>query len=47
MYEAQIKKSHVYALFSGRNESEIIVDPKYLMDITEYEELTNGFTQTM
>ena len=47
VYEAQIKKSHVYALFSGRNASEIIVDPKYLMDITEYEELTNGFTQTM
>lgn len=47
VYEAQIDKAHIYALFNGRNESEIIVDPKYLMDITEYQEQTNGFEQTM
>lgn len=47
VYEAQIEKSHIYAYFSSRNESEIIVDPKYLTDITEYEEPTNGFIQTM
>ncbi len=47
VYEAQIKKSRIYALFNGRNESEIIVDPKYLTDITEYEEPTNDFIQTM
>ncbi|MCM1364513.1 MAG: hypothetical protein NC215_05995 [Ruminococcus sp.] len=47
VYEAQIEKAHIYALFNGRNESEIVVDPKYLMDITEYQEQTNGFEQTM
>ncbi|MCM1391300.1 MAG: hypothetical protein NC185_00825 [Ruminococcus sp.] len=38
VYEAQIEKAHIYALFNGRNESEIVVDPKYLMNITEYQE---------
>lgn len=41
VYKAQIDKSHIYAYFSRRNESEIIVDPKYLMDIAEYEEPTS------
>ena len=27
MYEAQIRKEHILALFTGRNESEVIVDP--------------------
>lgn len=45
VYEAQIDKSHIYAYFSRRNESEVIVDPRYLTGITEYE--TNEFTQTM
>ena len=35
VYEAQIKKEHIHAYFSGRNESEVIVDPKYLEQITE------------
>lgn len=35
VYEAQIKKEHIYAYFSGRNESEVIVDPRYLEQITE------------
>ena len=47
VYKAQIDKSHIYAYFSGRSESEVIVDPKYLMDITIYEEPINEFTQTM
>lgn len=47
VYEAQIDRSHIYAYFSSRNESEIIVDPKYLTDIAEYEDLTNEFTQTI
>lgn len=34
-YEAQIPKQHIYALLNGRGESEVIVDPKYLTDITE------------
>ena len=47
VYEAQIDKAHIYAYFSRRNESEVIVDPKYLTGITEYEYETNEFTQTM
>lgn len=35
VYEAQIHKSHIYAYFSGRNESEVIVDPKHLTEITQ------------
>lgn len=35
VYEAQIPKQHIYALLNGRGESEVIVDPKYLTDITE------------
>ena len=31
VYQAQIDKSHIYALFTSRNEAEVIVDPKYLM----------------
>ena len=35
VYEAQIHKQHIYAYFSGRNESEVIVDPKHLTEITQ------------
>lgn len=35
VYEAKIAKEHIYALFNRRNESEVIVNPKYLMDIAE------------
>ena len=35
VYEAQIQKQHIYAYFSGRNEDEVIVDPKYLTEITQ------------
>lgn len=35
VYEAQIQKQHIYAFFSGRNESEVIVDPKHLKEITQ------------
>lgn len=34
VYSAQIQKKHILALFNGRNESEVIVDPKHLQDIT-------------
>ena len=36
VYEAQIQKKYIYALFTGRNESEVIVDPKHLMKITQH-----------
>ena len=35
VYGAQIHKSHIYAYFSGRNEDEVIVDPKHLTEITQ------------
>lgn len=47
VYQAQIDKSHIYAYFDGRNESEVIVDPKYLMDITESESMDNSFDISM
>lgn len=47
VYEAQIDKAHIYAYFGGRNEAEVIVDPKHLMDITEVQDINNGFTMTM
>lgn len=37
VYEAQIDKAHIFAYFGSRNEAEVIVDPHYLMDITESE----------
>ena len=46
VYEATIDKSHILALFNGRNESEIIVDPKHLMNITEAEEPVAGMSIT-
>ena len=33
VYEAQINKEHTYALFLGRNEEEVIVDPKRLINL--------------
>jgi len=46
VYEASIDKSNILALFNGRNESEIIVDPKHLMDITEAVEPVAGMSIT-
>ncbi len=31
VYEAQVKKENIYAVFLGRNEEEVIVDPERLM----------------
>lgn len=35
VYEAKIEKAHICAFFLGRNESEVILNPKYLTDITQ------------
>ena len=43
VYEAQIDKKHIYAYFCGRNESEGIVDPSYLTNITEVQDLSSDF----
>ena len=42
VYEAQIKKAHIFAYFDRRNESEVIVDPKYLQDIQVAQEPKQG-----
>ena len=42
VYEAQISKEYILAFFNGRNESEVIVDPKYLTDITEAQAMDTG-----
>lgn len=46
VYQAQISKEHILAFFSGRNESEVIVDPKRLMNITEAPEMDTGIVPT-
>ncbi len=47
VYTAQIHKEHICALFHGRNESEIILDPKYLMDITPDQQPRSGMEMKM
>lgn len=47
VYEAQIPKEHIYAVFNGRGEHEVIVDPKYLSDITEAPDLDEEMIQSM
>jgi len=47
VYQARIEKEHVYAIFNGRNESEVIVDPKHLTDITEAMDLEPQFELSM
>ena len=46
VYEAQISKAHIHALFNSRNESEVIVDPKYLTDITIVQDQDETITIT-
>ena len=38
VYEAQIRKEHICAVFLGRNEAEVIVDPKHLRNVAATEE---------
>ena len=47
VYEAKIDKKHICALFTGRNESEVIVDPKQLKDIIIAPEMEQEPTMTM
>ena len=46
VYTAEIEKSHILALFDCRDESEIVVEPSYLLNIEEYEEQNSGFLLT-
>ena len=45
IYQARISKNSVYAYFNRRNEAEIIVNPKSLMDITEVQSEDAAFEQ--
>ena len=36
VYEGQIDKKYVYAYFSGRNESEVVMRPKYLRGLKKH-----------
>ena len=47
VYEAQIDKKHIFAIFNGRNESEVVLDPQYLTDITEDQDMTSDFSLSM
>ena len=47
VYQAQIKKEHILALFNGRNESEVIVDPKYLNGIAPARQQKQGLSMEM
>lgn len=47
VYQAQINKKDVYAYFGERCESEVVVDPKGLMDIAETETMIQGMYQTI
>lgn len=48
VYEARISKADIYAYFSDRNESEIIVNPKGLMNVHDInEDIGEGFSMFM
>ena len=47
VYEAQIEKKHICAVFLGRNEAEVIVEPKHLRDISPVQEQSEAFEQSM
>lgn len=40
VYKATIQKQYIYAYFTGRNEAEIIVDPKHLENIEVYKDFS-------
>lgn len=46
VYEAQIPKEHILALFNGRNEAEIVVEPTFLMNIQEAQEQSEELTMS-
>lgn len=47
VYEAQISKAHICAVFLGRDESEVIVDPKHLLNLSQAQEQTMGGMEMM
>ena len=47
VYQANIHKNHILAYFEGRNEAEIIVDPRFLFEITAINEQDESLELTM
>lgn len=45
VYQAKINRDHILAVFNRRRESEVIVDPKYLFDISTVHEEVQTVTQ--
>ncbi len=44
VYEAQIEKAHIFAYLSDRSEAEVILNPRYLIDITEAQDMASDFS---
>lgn len=44
VHEVQIEKQHIYAIFTGRNESEVILVSKHLTDISDVQDMTSDFS---
>lgn len=42
VFEARIEKNHICALFLDRGESEVILNPKYLTDISQVQTMDQG-----
>ncbi len=42
VYEAEIDKKHIFAYFGGGDESEVVLDPKHLSDITQTEPMDDS-----
>ena len=47
LYEAQIEKEHIHALFLRREESEVILDPKYLTEVVQVPKMEQAEEITM
>lgn len=47
VYEAQVRKENIYAIFLGRNEEEVIVDPECLMGLSQMPEQEQGMEFSM
>lgn len=45
VYQAKINRDHILAVFNRRHESEVIVDPKYLFEISAVHEEVQTVTQ--
>ena len=41
VYQATVDKQHIYALFNGRNESEVIVDPQHLEGLEQVHQFSS------